>query len=38
ISSGVDLARLLDCAAWISAVLGRRPASRVGQARCAAMA
>ncbi|MBX3670348.1 MAG: hydroxymethylglutaryl-CoA lyase [Rhodocyclaceae bacterium] len=34
IDCGVDLDQLLACSAWISGVLGRRPASRVGQARC----
>lgn len=32
IASGVDLARLVDCAHWISDRLGRAPASRVAQA------
>ena len=30
--TGIDLDRLVDCAAWISDQLGRSPASRVGRA------
>ena len=30
--TGIDLDRLVDCAAWISEQLGRPPASRVGRA------
>ena len=33
--TGVDLERLVDCAAWISAALGRAPASKVAQAMLA---
>lgn len=32
IETGIDLDRLVDTAAWISAVLGREPASRVARA------
>jgi len=32
IATGIDLDRLVDTAAWISAVLGREPASRVARA------
>jgi len=32
IETGVDLERVVDTAAWISGVLGRRPASRVAPA------
>ena len=30
--TGIDLDKLVDCAAWISAELGRQPASRVARA------
>jgi hydroxymethylglutaryl-CoA lyase len=33
IETGVDLEALMDCSVWISAELGRRPGSRVTQAR-----
>lgn len=33
IESGVDLASLVDCAAWISEVLGKPPGSKVARAR-----
>lgn len=33
VEAGVNLAALIDCAAWISAVLGRRPASKVSLAK-----
>ena len=32
IETGIDLDALVDCAAWISGVLGRAPGSRVAQA------
>jgi hydroxymethylglutaryl-CoA lyase len=32
VATGVDLQALVDCAAWISAQLGRQPASRVARA------
>ncbi len=32
IETGIDLEKLVDCAAWISAELGRTPASRVARA------
>ena len=35
VDTGVDLERLVDCSAWISATLGRAPASRVAQAMLA---
>ena len=35
IETGIDLDKLVDCAVWISGVLGRAPASRVAQAICA---
>jgi hydroxymethylglutaryl-CoA lyase len=38
IDSGVDLEKLVDTAAWISAQLGREPASRVTRARLASRA
>jgi len=38
IETGVDLAQLVDTAAWISAQLGREPASRVARAMLATRA
>jgi hydroxymethylglutaryl-CoA lyase len=35
IASGIDLAALMDCAVWISGVLGRAPGSKVTRARTA---
>ena len=35
VETGVDLDALVDCAAWISGVLGRAPQSRVARARLA---
>ncbi len=32
IETGIDLARLVDCAHWISSILGREPQSRVARA------
>ena len=33
ITTGIDLEALIDCSAWISAALGRSPASKVARAR-----
>jgi len=38
IATGVDLDRLVDTGAWISAALGREPASRVSRALLAGRA
>lgn len=35
VSTGIDLDALVDCAVWISGVLGREPASRVAKALAA---